>query len=56
MPLAQLMLGRYLARGHGGPADEAEARGWFERAAAQGIHEADVELARLAPAGRAVAS
>ena len=54
--LAQLMAGRYLAHGHGGPADAAAARGLFERAAAQGLGEAAAELARLPAPRRATAS
>ena len=48
---AQMMLGRYLARGLAGKADPAEARIWLERAAAQGLDEARGDLAALpAPA------
>jgi TPR repeat protein len=46
--MAQLMLGRYLARGVAGQTDLAEARLWLQRARAQGIDQADAELARLA--------
>ena len=48
---AQLMLGRYLAEGAAGNPDRAEARLWIEQAAAQGIEEAQADLAALhAPA------
>ena len=48
--MAQLMLGRYLARGLAGQTDLAEARTWLQRAKAQGMAQADAELARLGPA------
>ncbi len=42
------MLGRYLAEGAGGgEPDSAEARSWFEQAAAQGIEEVQADLAAL---------
>ena len=41
------MLGRYLAEGVAGAPDQAEARRWFEQAAAQGIEEAQADLAAL---------
>ncbi len=44
---AQMMLGRYLARGLGGPRDPVEARLWLERAVAQGLVEARSDLAGL---------
>jgi TPR repeat protein len=44
---AQLMLGRYLARGTGGERSLPEGRLWLERAAAQGITEAEDDLAEL---------
>jgi TPR repeat protein len=53
---AQLMLGRYLASGAAGKHSGAcrlpgtvdrEARRWLERAVAQGIPEAEVDLAEL---------
>jgi hypothetical protein len=48
---AQLMLGRYLAEGAAGEPKPAEARSWFEQPAAQGIEEAQADLAALhAPA------
>jgi hypothetical protein len=48
---AQLMLGRYLAEGAAGEPNPSEARLWFEQAAAQGIEEAQADLAALpAPA------
>jgi TPR repeat protein len=50
-PQAQMMLGRYLARGLAGPKDPAEARLWFERALAHGVQEVRAELAALPPAG-----
>ena len=44
-------LGRYLAEGAAGEADPAQARSWFEQAAAQGIEDAQADLAALhAPA------
>ena len=46
---AQMMLGRFLARGLGGEPDPAEARTWLEKAQAQGVQEAAVDLSRLAP-------
>jgi hypothetical protein len=47
----QLMLGRYLAEGAAGEPNPAEARLGFEQAAAQGIEEAQADLAALhAPA------
>jgi TPR repeat protein len=42
---AQLMLGRYLAEGVAGEPNPSEARSWFEQAAAQGIEEAQADLA-----------
>ena len=45
---AQMMLGRYLAEGAAdGEPDPVEARSWFERAAAQGIEDAQADLAAL---------
>jgi TPR repeat protein len=44
---AQLMLGRYLAQGAVGEPDCTQARIWLERALAQGVAEAEGELARL---------
>ena len=45
------MLGRYLAEGAAGKPDPSEARLWFEQATAQGIEEAQADLAALrAPA------
>jgi TPR repeat protein len=46
---AQLMLGRYLARGLVNPADPETARRWLERALAQGVAEARGDLAALPP-------
>jgi TPR repeat protein len=42
------MLGRYLASGAAGEPDRVEARTWLERAAAQGIPEAETALAEFA--------
>jgi TPR repeat protein len=47
---AQLMLGHYLRSGVAGRQDLREARYWFESAVAQGISEAEAELADLSPA------
>jgi TPR repeat protein len=44
---AQLMYGRYLARGVAGEADPEGARVWLERARAQGVVEADDDLKAL---------
>jgi TPR repeat protein len=44
---AQLMLGRYLVDGVAGNHDLSEGRLWLERAAAQGIPDADADLAKL---------
>ena len=44
---AQLMLGRYLAGGVAGEHDPVQARLWLERAAAQGILDAESDLAAL---------
>jgi len=41
------MLGRYLAEGVVGEANPSKARSWFEQAAAQGIEEAQADLAAL---------
>ena len=46
---AQLMLGRHLAAGAAGEPDSAEAKAWLERAVAQGIAEAEQDLAALSP-------
>jgi TPR repeat protein len=46
---AQLMLGRYLASGVGGELNPEEAREWLERAAAQGVADAQHDLAELSP-------
>jgi hypothetical protein len=54
---AQLMLGRYLARGLNGEGNIEEARFWFTKALGQGLAEAEGDLAALphpeqpAPAG-----
>ena len=44
---AQLMLGRYLASGAGEELNPEEAREWLERAAAQGVADAQHDLAEL---------
>ena len=44
---AQLMLGRYLASGAAGERNPLEARLWLERAVAQGISDAEPDLAEL---------
>ena len=44
---AQLMLGRYLASGPAGERNPVEARDWLESAAAQGITDAESDLAEL---------
>ncbi|HEY2132619.1 MAG TPA: hypothetical protein VGH36_06555, partial [Acetobacteraceae bacterium] len=44
---AQMMLGRYLARNVAGVHDPVEARLWLERALAQGLQEAQADLAAL---------
>ena len=41
------MLGRYLVRGVADEFDPVEGRRWLERAAEQGIPEAEVDLAEL---------
>jgi hypothetical protein len=46
---AQMMLGRYLARGLAGDRDADQARTWLERAVAQGLQEARSDLAALPP-------
>jgi TPR repeat protein len=42
------MLGRYLTNGLAGELDPEEGRLWLERAAAQGVPEAESEVAALA--------
>jgi hypothetical protein len=44
------MLGRYLAAGATGEPQPEEARDWLEKALAQGIVEAEEDLAALPPA------
>jgi TPR repeat protein len=44
---AQLMLARYLASGAAGEKRPAEARTWLERAVAQGVPEAESDLAEM---------
>jgi TPR repeat protein len=51
---AQLMLGRYLASGAAGKPAPEEARQWLERAVAQGILDAQADLADLATPVRSV--
>ncbi|MGH3306021.1 MAG: tetratricopeptide repeat protein, partial [Streptosporangiaceae bacterium] len=46
---AQLMLGRYYLHGSAGVRDPVEARRWLERAASQGLQEANGYLAELPP-------
>jgi hypothetical protein len=41
------MLGRYLASGATGKPNPMEARLWVERAVAQGVPDADADLAEL---------
>ena len=48
-PHAQLMYGRYLARGLAGRTDPVEARIWIGRALAQGLTEAQIDLNALPP-------
>jgi TPR repeat protein len=44
-----MMMGRYLARGLAGECDVEQARRWLERAVAQGLREAQRDLAALPP-------
>jgi TPR repeat protein len=46
---AQLMLGRYLRDGVAGDPNPEEAREWLERAVAQGVADAQQDLAELSP-------
>jgi len=46
---AQLMLGRYLGSGVAGESNPVEAREWLERAVAQGVADAQHDLAELSP-------
>jgi TPR repeat protein len=46
---AQLMLGRYLRSGVAGDPNPQEAREWLERAVAQGVADAQHDLAELSP-------
>jgi len=46
---AQMMLGRYLARGLAGEQDFERARVWLERALAQGLQDVRGDLAALPP-------
>jgi TPR repeat protein len=50
---AQLMLGRYMARGLVGEPNIEEARFWFTQALGQGLAEAQTDLAGLPPAASA---
>ena len=50
---AQLMLSRYLFRGLAGETDPATALVWLERAAGQGLEEAQNELTALRAQGQA---
>jgi TPR repeat protein len=43
------MLGRYLARGLAGERDPEAARLWLGRAAAQGLADAELDLAFIRP-------
>ena len=51
---AQMMYGRYLARGLGGDRNPDRARYWLERAVAQGLPEAKNDLAGLPAAAPAI--
>ena len=44
-----MMLGRYLARALGGERNLEEARLWLEKAKAQGLRDAEADLAALPP-------
>jgi hypothetical protein len=44
---AQMMLGRYLTSGVAGDLDTVEGRKWLERAAAQGVADAEQDLASV---------
>ena len=46
--LAQMMAGRYLARGLAGRVDVSQARHWLEHALAQGLEAARADYAQLA--------
>ena len=46
---AQMMLGRYLMNGAAGDLNPVEGRMWLERAVAQGVADAEIDLA-AAPA------
>jgi TPR repeat protein len=46
-PYAQMMLGRYLARGLAGERDFVQARHWLEKAVGQGLAEARSDLSTL---------
>jgi TPR repeat protein len=49
---AQLMLGSYLASGAAGKPNPLEARLWLERAVAQGVPDAETDLAEHASPAR----
>lgn len=53
-PAAETLLGVMVARGLGGPADEAAAAGWFLRAARRGYVPAQLALADSFQRGRGV--
>ena len=50
---AQMMLGRYLARGLAGNQSPTEARFWLQKALAQGLQEAQADLDALPAASPA---
>jgi TPR repeat protein len=52
---AQMMLGRYLMNGAAGDPNSVEGRMWLERAVAQGVADAEHDLA-AAPATRTPAA
>jgi uncharacterized protein len=47
-----MMLGRYLTSGAAGDPDDEEGRLWLERAVAQGISDAEPDLAALSASAR----
>jgi uncharacterized protein len=47
-----MMLGRYLSSGAEGDPDDEEGRLWLERAVAQGIADAEPDLAALRASAR----
>jgi TPR repeat protein len=46
---AQVMLGRYLRSGTADELNPEEAREWLERAVAQGVEDAQHDLAEMSP-------